>query len=148
MPKTAIEKEVCENCGVETRENTQFCYNCGTPIALPDAVEPEAEAEAAAASEPVSESEIPTSSNGSVAPTGSNKALEELAERLDAERAHDEEKLAKAAEKRRKARVVRRQPKQYTWEPVTDLSAARVVVFSVLIAIVTLIVVLITIFWK
>ncbi len=33
MAKAVVEKEVCSKCGVDVRENTQFCYNCGTQVA-------------------------------------------------------------------------------------------------------------------
>ncbi|MEQ1921446.1 MAG: zinc ribbon domain-containing protein [Pyrinomonadaceae bacterium] len=33
MAKAVLEKEVCSQCGVDVRENTQFCYNCGAQVA-------------------------------------------------------------------------------------------------------------------
>lgn len=146
MPRTTIEKELCEKCGAETRENTQFCYNCGTALASPE--REDAETEQHLSQDTLIESDAPSTSNGTAPADETKTPLDELADRLAADKANEEEKLANAAEQRRKARVVRRQPKQYTWEPVTDLSAARVVIFSVLITIATLVVVLITIFWK
>ncbi|MBE7516289.1 MAG: zinc ribbon domain-containing protein [Chloracidobacterium sp.] len=32
MEGTVPEKEKCSKCGVDIRENTMFCYNCGTSI--------------------------------------------------------------------------------------------------------------------
>ena len=29
MPKTAVQIPVCDICGAEVREGSQFCYNCG-----------------------------------------------------------------------------------------------------------------------
>ena len=32
MPKAILEKEMCSTCGVDVREGSQFCYNCGEAI--------------------------------------------------------------------------------------------------------------------
>lgn len=32
MPKAILEKELCSTCGVDVREGSQFCYNCGEAI--------------------------------------------------------------------------------------------------------------------
>lgn len=39
MAETVLEKEVCDSCGVDVREDTLFCYNCGTRVVAeePDA---------------------------------------------------------------------------------------------------------------
>lgn len=34
MAETTLEKATCESCGVDVRENTLFCYNCGTRVAM------------------------------------------------------------------------------------------------------------------
>ena len=145
MPNTTIEKAICHECGVEARENTQFCYNCGTARIEAQSVVDGQEGEDGTGQGPTKEASVDSSSNGTVSPSGT--ALDELTARLKAEEPVDE-KLAQAAEKRRKARVIRRQPKRYKWEPETDMLAARLLVFSVLIAFVAAVVVLITIFWK
>ncbi|MGB4990961.1 MAG: zinc-ribbon domain-containing protein, partial [Pyrinomonadaceae bacterium] len=32
MTEAILEKAVCEQCGVAVRENTLFCYNCGSSV--------------------------------------------------------------------------------------------------------------------
>ena len=142
MSDPTIEKEVCKECGVEARENTQFCYNCGTPRTDLDSEQHDP------APLTKDESDTNESLNGAVSEAGTNAALDELTNKLKADELGNGEKLAQAAEKRRKARVVRRQPKQYTWEPAEELSAVTVMVLSLVIAMITAVIVLITIFWK
>ncbi|MBP7415401.1 MAG: zinc ribbon domain-containing protein [Pyrinomonadaceae bacterium] len=33
MAEVVLKKEVCSKCGVDVRENTLFCYNCGNQVA-------------------------------------------------------------------------------------------------------------------
>lgn len=33
MVDIAVEKSVCEACGAEVRDESQFCYNCGASVA-------------------------------------------------------------------------------------------------------------------
>ena len=35
MSQSVVEKTVCEECGVDVRENTLYCYNCGSRIDEP-----------------------------------------------------------------------------------------------------------------
>jgi hypothetical protein len=146
MPNPTTEKEVCECCGVEARENTQFCYNCGTPKVNTEIVHEVAQTEHDPHGDPVGEDQsIP--SNGTPDPEA-KLALDELSDKLKPDQPGKEEKLGQAAEQRRKARVVRRQPKRYTWEPADDLSAVRLVIVSILVAVVAGVMVLITVFWR
>ncbi len=32
MAETAVEKGVCSTCGADIRDESQFCYNCGSSI--------------------------------------------------------------------------------------------------------------------
>lgn len=32
MTKTAVQQDTCNSCGVEVREESQFCYNCGKSV--------------------------------------------------------------------------------------------------------------------
>jgi hypothetical protein len=32
MAETVLEKAVCEKCGVDVRDESSFCYNCGGPV--------------------------------------------------------------------------------------------------------------------
>ena len=83
--------DVCPRCGADVRENTSFCYSCGADLKdrLPATKE-----------EP---------------PTESEKALEDLAQKLNSK--PDGDVLAKAAAERKKARVGQRKSRQYVWEP-------------------------------
>lgn len=33
MTEAVLEKETCDGCGVDVREDTLFCYNCGARVA-------------------------------------------------------------------------------------------------------------------
>jgi hypothetical protein len=133
MSDPTIEKENCEKCGVDVRENTQFCYNCGTPR--------ENFAEVVAdSSEPV---------NGNEADVETKAALEGLAAKFKvADDTTDNEKLAQAADERRKARVVKRQPKQFVWEPADDISGLGILLFAIFVAVTAGVIVLITLYWR
>ena len=123
MPEAIIEKEVCAKCGVDVREDTQFCYNCGGPVAADPGtdspVAPESGTDA-------------TTTNGEETPASdeTQAALDDLAEKLrapDADDAPEGDKLAIAAAARKKARVTKRQTKKVRWEPrEDDLSAGLV----------------------
>lgn len=127
MPEAILEKETCENCGVEVRENTLFCYNCGSRVA-----------------------DDATVSNGS----GSNvdaetqAALDDLAARFKIDETADDDKLAKAAAERRKARVSQRKPKEFVWEPVDESSSRFVMLLAILITVIAAVVVFLTVVWK
>lgn len=32
MAEKTVEKQICQNCGVDVRPNTLFCYNCGSAV--------------------------------------------------------------------------------------------------------------------
>lgn len=90
MAEAVLEKEVCSKCGVDVRENTTFCYNCGNKVAT--------------------EPEGGSSANGDAV---------ETAVIADAKES-DEKKLSRAADERRKARVNQRRSNEYVWEPGGD----------------------------
>jgi len=132
MAETIIDKQKCGNCGSDVRDNTQFCYNCGKST-LPD-VPAEPESNGATAKKP-GESEA-------------KAALDELAAKLSREQANPDNKLAKAAEERKRARVERRRTKDYRWEPIEDTSALRLVLAAGLVALGVLLLVLAALWWK
>jgi len=118
MAEAVLEKEVCGKCGVDVRENTQFCYNCGGKLAT--------------------EPETLISPNGA----GSKKPSAAKAEA----KASDGKKLSRAAEERRKARVSQRTSNEYAWEPGGDFRLTFLV--AILIAVIVAAVVFLTVFWK
>ncbi|MGE3467173.1 MAG: zinc ribbon domain-containing protein [Pyrinomonadaceae bacterium] len=132
MTEAILEKAVCENCGVDVRENTLFCYNCGTSVA---AVETEIEA--------------PPDPEGAVTDEAdpSEEELKELSERFKVDEAEDD-RLAKAAAERKKARVSGRKPIQYVWKPEDDTGNRLFLLVSVLIAFISALAVFLTIFWR
>lgn len=90
MVEAALEKETCSKCGVDVRENTAFCYNCGNKVAA--------------------EPKVDSSSNGD------GPKMPAIA----AAKGSDDKKLSLAAEERRKARVSQRKSNEYVWEPGGD----------------------------
>lgn len=130
MAEAILEKAVCEKCGVDVRENTSFCYNCGNPVKSPEP-------------EPVLE----TKPEAKEEDAASKAALEDLAERFRMEDAPGE-KLAKAAAERRKARVAQRKPKVDVWEPTDESSSVLLLVLSLIITGIAAAVVFLMVFWK
>lgn len=125
MPEIVeIEKVTCPTCDVAVRENTLFCYNCGSKLELA----------------------APAETNGSVATADENTkaALDDLANKLSRE---SDDELATAAAQRKKARVTHRKRLEYKWEPRED-SAILPVVFAAFAAFVALIVVILLVVWK
>ncbi len=118
MAGVVLEKEVCGKCGVEVRENTFFCYNCGGKVSAAPKDDP--------------------SSNG-------DRSEVAVKAKPDA-KASDEEKLSRAAEERRKARVSQRKSNEYVWEPGGDFRLTFLV--AVLIAVAVAAAVFLTVFWK
>ncbi len=128
MVKDPVERDTCSNCGVDVRENTQFCYNCGSPV--------DASGIAVAAG--------PQDVNRSDAET--KAALDELAEKLS--NIDESDKLAKAAAERKQARVSRKKTKEFVWEENSNNSGTLIVLISLLIAAFTAFAVYFSIFWR
>ena len=136
MLDALLEKTVCEKCGVTVRENTSFCYSCGSPIVhvkIADASVADAAPDA----------------NGAPAKldVASQTALDDLAKMFDVDEAVDD-KLAKAATERKKARVSQRKVKTIVWEPVEDSSTIPLVLFAAVITLIVAGVVILMVFWK
>lgn len=130
MPEATVENAVCAECGVDVRENTMFCYNCGSAVG-----------------------EIPTqsliASNG-VEPEVDDEtqaALNELAEKLKIDEDADN-KLAKAAAERKKARINQRRSTEYTWEPTEESSAGLTILLAILITLIAAGIVFLTVLWR
>jgi hypothetical protein len=143
MAEVVVENEVCLSCGTKRRENTQFCYNCGTPVAETEAV---SEPEIIAAPETETTAEIKPASEDEVGSTELSP-LDGLNEKIrDSE--EENEKLAKAAAERKKARVTQKKPKQYVWEPDEEDTGRLVLLIAVLVAVAAAAIVFVTIRWK
>lgn len=125
MVEAVAEKEVCEECGVDVRENTAFCYNCGASVG-------EVLASNGAAAEKSDETKA---------------ALDELAERFKID-GEEDDRLAKAAAERRKARVSNRKSLNYEWQPDDDSPNLLFIVLTVVIAVVAALAVVLTAVWK
>ena len=125
MAETITEKATCGKCGVKVREGTAFCYNCGSEVAELSA-------------------EHNIQGNEANGVTAINADTDET---VDAVRIDDDtDKLARAADQRRKSRVGLRKPKEYVWEPVDDF---RFIAFAALfIVAIAFGVVFLTVFWK
>ncbi len=137
MAKTkAKKKKICANCGVVAREYTAFCYNCGTPVGEP-----------VAAPEPVLYAEPEAVSTEPEHDEETKSALDDLAARLKIDEAN-EDKLAKAAAERKKARVIQRKSKEFVWEPREDSSGVLLVLATLAIAVLASVVVFLTVFWR
>ncbi|MFM9905418.1 MAG: zinc ribbon domain-containing protein [Pyrinomonadaceae bacterium] len=103
MPKATKKQEICEKCGVDVREGSTFCYNCGSGV-TDSALAEESAMETAAAV-------------GDKRPVKINESPVNVSDSKD-------EKLSLAADARRKARVSQRKTSEYTWEAATDTRLA------------------------
>ncbi len=130
MPETVAEKGVCSKCGAEVREGTAFCYACG------GRVEPDGQSQ-------------PANGAATVVDTKSQAALDDLAKKLssDEKPAEPKDKLAKAAEERKKARVTQRKSREFVWEPHND-TPLTFIITVVVVGIVAVLAVLFTVVWK
>ncbi len=140
MAQTVLEKAACEKCGVDVRENTTFCYNCGNRVAadtdisfdetirdLPEGVE---DAKPADGIDPKTKA-----------------ALDSLAEQLKRGEEEDD-RLAKAAAERRRSRVAQRKPQVFKWESTVETSNMRMLLASILVAVIAGAIVLLTVVWR
>ena len=131
MSRTVFDKAVCDNCGVDVRENTLFCYNCGSPV-----IEPAPPA-------------IEESSQNAGAEPGLHAKSGDLAKQIRIEPPTEAEtKRAKAAAERKKARTNSRSRRQIVWEPAEDTPDRLLLLVSLLISIVAGVIVVMTILWK
>jgi hypothetical protein len=130
MPETVAKKGVCSKCGAEVRDGTVFCYACGGRVA-PD------------------ETSQPSNGFANVVDPKAQAALDDLAQKLRGEEkaTEPEDKLAKAAEERKKARVTQRKTREFVWEPRNDTPLTFIITVGVVV-IVAVLVVLITVVWK
>lgn len=118
MAKAVVKKELCSKCGVDVRENTLFCYNCGNKVST----DPDVQA---------------LSSSDKAEATETAKADDKAAA---------EKKLSRAAEERRKTRVSQRRSNEYVWEPGGDFRLTFLV--AVLITVAVAAAVYLTVYWK
>lgn len=123
MTEAIAEKLICERCGADVRENTMFCYNCGSSIDTRDL----------------------SPANGVVSEVDENtrSALDDLAEKFKIDEEEDG-RLAKAAAERRKARVSNRKSVKYTWQPSDDGPNILFLLLTAVIVVIAGIVVLLT----
>jgi len=133
MAEAVAEKEVCGKCGAEVREGTAFCYACGSAVASKED----------AAAGPVEVNGAKTTVDAK-----SRAALDDLAEKLRADDAPEKgEKLARAADKRKKARIGQRKSRDFAWEPRDDMPVALLIATAGL-AVIAMLVILFTVVWK
>lgn len=125
MAEAVPEKRSCPKCGAEVREGTTFCYACGGKVAAEE-------------------------TNG--APDVDEKtqaALDDLADKLRGDDRADEgeEKLAKAAAERKKARVSQRKSREFVWEPRDEVPQGLLIATAAVFVLAVFVVVVLVV-WK
>ncbi len=108
MALARVKDELCGNCGVDVRPDTQFCYNCGKPVVvrLGMAAQPE-----------------PQSATVEKKRPDENESLKDLERALGAEFPPPDEPKSKrdaAAAERRMARRGSRKQVEVKWEAVPE----------------------------
>lgn len=97
MPKTAVEEAVCDICGVEVRDGSLFCYNCGGSVSILESIAPD----------PIPAPSEPIIARGDRQANGST---------------YDPAKRRADRSGNRKVRAANRQPIEVVWEPTTGFS--------------------------
>ena len=149
MPEVEIQEPVCGKCGVEVRQDTAFCYNCGAPVtSAPDLA-------AANGARPVADeklipnretrgakSEIPAASGETEADprNGSTARLED--------RRPPSPKYESAAGLRRRSRPPARKPVEVTWEPETDSLNIKFIIAAVCCLVLAIVLVVLALYLK
>lgn len=122
MAEAVLEKEVCDGCGVDVREGTLFCYNCGARVA---------------GDEPQVSGEQPAEKSAETVPESTNNGHSR----------DDADKLAAAATERKRSRVAHRKTAEYVWEPTTGEGTGLTFLIAIIIAVFALVVVLLMVNW-
>jgi hypothetical protein len=115
MPKTAVQEAVCDICGAEVREGSQFCYNCGGSVSKAEEIEP-----------------IPPPAEPIVKPDDKP---------ANGNATYDPAKGRSERVEKRKVRAANRQPVEVVWQPREGVSLPFVIasLVFVLIAIVVIV---------
>ena len=130
MSEAILEKATCSKCDAPVRENTVFCYNCGNPVA-----------------EGQTEASVRENGGDADVDARTKAALDDMVERFRVDDPADD-KIAKAAAERKRARISQRRPRGAVWEPRDESSSRLVLVLSIIITFLTAVIVLITLIWK
>lgn len=124
MSETAVQEEICDICGVEVRDGSQFCYNCGGSVSAKPSKEGASNSTRTAAGS-VIETEVfadPTIDEGQkVVLPGSKNGLSTL--------------KGSARGERRPRKPVSRN-KEIFWEPKVGVPWAYVIATAIILAIV------------
>jgi len=129
MVEAVAEKQVCAKCGVDVRENTAFCYNCGESVV------------------PSVEDVAYANGTSDGVDDRTRAALDDLAEKFKIDPEEDD-RLAKAAAERRKARVSNRKTARYEWQPTDDSPNIVFLLLTAVIVGLAALVVALTVLWK
>ena len=154
MSQSVLEKDVCEECGVDIREYTYYCYNCGTKIpkatSTRDAIEKANSGFRDIELDPVEQS-LGSMGGRSVEniSAGGKQALDELAERMKIDdKPPDADAIARAAAKRKLSRNAKRKGNEYVWEPVNDPPGRQLLILVCFIVLLSTLAVVMTVIWK
>ncbi len=148
MSRSVVEKATCGECGFDVRENTLFCYNCGTRIADPEVLSNGTKTDVLL--QPVGKPEqgLDAYSEGKV-DLKAKAALDELTDRIKiGSESTDEQAIALAAAKRKKARSTKRRGREYSWEPVNGPPGKHMLLIALVITLLAAIAVVSTVIWR
>jgi predicted amidophosphoribosyltransferase len=150
MAETTLENAVCDNCGADVRENTLFCYKCGSRLSEEGEASPHVTAD-------TDDIEVELSPHDSDSGNGLERepvsdetraALDDLAQKFKDDDAVEADKLAAAAAERKKARVRPHKKREAVWEPVEHGPDRLFVLITLLICVISAAIVFLTVYWK
>lgn len=113
MAETLVKNEICNTCGVDVRDGTLFCYNCGSSVTA-DVIssgknkkpDENGKSENGLFAENISETEEPTVVEDEI--TGENNVGEVIVE--------EKPKLKSAASMRKRPKTIQRKRVEVVWE--------------------------------
>ena len=153
MSQSVVEKTVCGECGVDVRENTFYCYSCGTKIDVlrvsakgQNEQETKSDTELQPIQKPDQLGDVPA--DGRINTKG-REALDELARRIRIEDSPiDNDAIARAAANRKRSRIAKRRGIEYVWEPVDEPPGKLLFILVGFVVLLTIVAVIATVIWK
>ena len=149
MSKVEIQQRECAKCGVEVRPNTDFCYNCGSPVSA-EAAALDAngagtgfDEKSSAQNEnfsPQPETATAKNENEKVNTNGLSAGLED--------RRPASPKYESAAGLRRRSRFAARKPVEVTWEPEAESLNLKFVIAAICCLVLVIFLVTLAMYFK
>jgi hypothetical protein len=153
MSGSVVKKAICVDCGVDVRQNTYFCYNCGSSVVRQgprkESIDSETREDAGDTSLDHTSQALHDISDPVGVEIKSKAALDRLTEQLSNGRVSgDGERRAEAATRRRRSRSVRNKGREFVWEPIHEAPGLLLYLVVGVILFLAAAAILLTVVWK